>query len=115
MRVTSSIWVAAHLRRCFAAGAFALIERKGAEEAGAIYLRADLPDGTSKLFFPAPQSVYEGGSFERKWEAYKNGALLSAAEARAALARETRIDSDAWIIVIEDREGQSFLPKDLLI
>jgi hypothetical protein len=115
MRVTSSIWVSAHLRRCFASGAFALIERKGAEEAGAIYLRVDLPDGTSKLFCPAPQSAYESGNFERKWEAYKNGAVLGANEARDILARETRIDSDAWIVVIEDREGQSFLPKDLLV
>jgi hypothetical protein len=115
MRVKSSIWVSAHIRRCFTAGAFAVVERKGAEEAGAIYIRVDLPDRTSKLFMPAPQSLYKSGAAERLWQAYKNGAALNAGEASDALAREARIDPDVWVVAIDDREGRSFLPDDLLV
>jgi hypothetical protein len=115
MRIKSSIWVAAHIRRCFTAGAFAVVERKGAEEAGAIYVRVDLPDKTSKLFIPAPQSLYESGSHERLWQAYKDGALLNAEAAREAVAREARIDPDIWIIAIDDVDGRSFLADDLLV
>ncbi len=115
MRVTSAIWVAAHIRRCFSAGSFALIERKGAEEAGAIFIRADLPDNTSRLFVPAMQTAYESGANERLWEAYKDGALLTADEIKAKLARELKLDPDIWIVVVEDREGRSFLPEELVV
>jgi hypothetical protein len=115
MRVKSSIWVSAYIRRCFSAGAFAVVERKGAAEAGAIYLRVDLPDRTSKLFIPAPQSLYRSGADERLWQAYKDGAILNAVEAREAVMRETRIDPDVWIVAVEDVEGRSFLAEDLLV
>ena len=115
MRIKSSIWVSAHVRRCFAAGSFAVVERKGAEEAGAIFIRVDLPDRTSKLFTPAPQSLYASGANERLWQAYKDGAVLSVDEAREAIAREMRIDPDVWVLAIDDVEGRSFLPKDLLV
>jgi hypothetical protein len=115
MRLKSSIWVSAHIRRCELAGSFALIERKGAEEAGAIIIRVDVPDKTSKLFMPAPQAVYESGSAERKWQAYKGGASLTADDARKAIASEVRMDPDVWVLGIEDVEGRSFLPEDLLV
>jgi hypothetical protein len=115
MRIKSSIWVSAHIRRCFAAGSFAVVERKGAEEAGAIFIRVDMPGGSSKLFTPAPQSLYASGANERLWQAYKGGALLSSEETRDAIARETRIDSDAWVIAIDDVEGRTFLSEDLLV
>lgn len=115
MRVTSSLWVAAHIRRCFAAGAFALVERKGADEAGAIFLRADRPDGMAHLFLPAPMSAYESGSAERKWEAYKGGAPVALKEAEETIARQMRMDPDGWVVVIEDRQGRSFLPEGLLV
>lgn len=115
MRVTSSLWVAAHVRRCFAAGAFAVVERKGAEEAGAIFVRVDMPGGSSKLFLPAPMAAYEQGSHERKWEACKGGETFPSAEAAQILARESRMDPDIWIIAIDDREGRCFLPEDLIV
>ncbi len=39
MRLKSSIWVAAYLRRCQTEGVFGAIRRRGAEEAGAVLIR----------------------------------------------------------------------------
>ena len=61
MRVTSGLWVAAYVRRCHSEGAFAVVVRRGAEEAGAITVTVDRLDGTSDLYLPAPQSVFDVG------------------------------------------------------
>src|SRR5438552_3762380 len=39
MRIRSAIWVAAYLRRCQVEGAPAVLRRRGAEEAGAIFIK----------------------------------------------------------------------------
>ena len=56
MRLKSAIWVAAYVRRCNVEGAFAAVRRRGAEEAGAIFIKLNRLDGTAELFAPAPQS-----------------------------------------------------------
>jgi hypothetical protein len=46
MRLKSNIWVSAYVRRCDVEGAFAAVRRKGAEEAGAIFVKVNRLDGT---------------------------------------------------------------------
>ena len=59
MRLKSAIWVAAYIRRCHVEGAFAAVRRRGAEEAGAIFVKLNRLDGTAELFGPAPQSAFD--------------------------------------------------------
>jgi hypothetical protein len=59
MRLKSSIWIAAYLRRCQHEGAYGLVRRRGAEEAGAIFIKINRLDGTADLYGPAPQSAFE--------------------------------------------------------
>ena len=59
MRLKSAIWVAAYIRRCHIEGSFAVVRRRGAEEAGSIFVKIDRLDGTADLFGPAPQSVFD--------------------------------------------------------
>ena len=59
MRLKSAIWVAAYVRRCHIEGAFAAVRRRGAEEAGAIFVKLNRLDGTAELFGPAPQSALD--------------------------------------------------------
>ena len=47
MRLKTSIWVAAYLRRCQTAGVFGAVRRRGAEEAGAVFVKVALLDGLS--------------------------------------------------------------------
>ena len=61
MRLKSALWVAAYLRRCQVEGTFGVVRRRGAEEAGAIYVRIDRLNGTSDLYGPAPQSEVDSG------------------------------------------------------
>ena len=57
MRLRSDIWVAAYLRRCGVEGASAVLRRRGAAEAGAIFVKVDHLNGSATLYGPAPQSV----------------------------------------------------------
>jgi hypothetical protein len=113
MRLKSSIWVSAYLRRCLVEGSYATLRRRGAEEAGAIFIKIDRLDGTGDLYGPAPQSAFEGEPTERKFIlAFKEPAQPSA-DIEARLAKEFRFDPDVWVVEVEDREGRHWLDDQL--
>jgi hypothetical protein len=105
MRLRSDIFVSAYIRRRNGENAFAVVRRKGAEEAGAIFVCIDRLDGTADLYGPAPQSAFDearpGRLFQRLT---KVGATPADIEAR--LQKEMRFDADVWIIDVEDRTGE---------
>ena len=108
MRVTSSLWVSAYIRRCFSEGAMAAQLRKGAEEAGAIFVVVDRLDGTSDLYGPAPQTDFDDARpSERLFRPMLTGALPP--DISAKIESEARFDPDLWVVSVEDREGRCFL------
>jgi hypothetical protein len=109
MRLKSALWVAAYLRRCHIEGTSAVVRRRGAEEAGAIFVRICRLDGTSELFGPAPQSALEPGGGDRMFTACLVSQPAPDAEIDAYLAREVKFDSDLWILEVEDPAGRNFL------
>jgi hypothetical protein len=111
MRLKSNIWVSAYVRRCDVEGAFAAVRRKGAEEAGAIFVKINRLDGTAVLFGPAPQSAFgDERSAERLFTAVLGGKEPAPeADIEAKLARELKFDPDIWIVEVEDRQGRNFL------
>jgi hypothetical protein len=109
MRLKSEIFVSALTRRVFAAGDFAAIERKGADEAGAIFIRQRLRDGRENLYGPAPQSFaeHEEVRAERRFERRLTEA--QAQEVEALLEKERRFDADLWVVELEtDNVGDLF-------
>ena len=108
MRLKSAIWVAAYVRRCNNEGAFAVVRRRGAEDAGAIFIKVNRLDGTARLFGPAPAG-FDTGQFERQWVAHVDGPQTTEAEVDSYLARQLEFDCDIWILEVEDREGRHFL------
>ena len=106
-RLRSDFWVAAHLRRCAVEGVTAVLRRRGAPEAGAIFVKLDRLDGTASLYGPAPQSLFDG---EREGRLF-TGLLQEVAplEIEERMQRESRFDPDFWLIEIEDRQGRHFL------
>jgi hypothetical protein len=107
MRLRSKIWVAAYLRRCGAEGISAVLRRRGASDAGAIFVRVDRLDGRSALYGPAPQSLgidLERG-IERAFTRMHDPEWIDAPEVERRLARELSFDPDIWIVEVEDREG----------
>lgn len=107
-RLTSGLFVAAHVRRCNLEGAPAVVMRRGSEEAGAIFVVVDYLDGRNDLYAPAPQvALDEDRPGDRLFQ--KVAAEVDAEAISAAIAREMRFDPDVWVIAIEDRAGRSFL------
>ena len=111
MRLKSGIWVAAYVRRCHIEGAFAAVRRRGAEEAGAIYIKINRLDGTGLLYGPAPQTVFEDAQPVGRIFTVILGVAAPAIEAdiEGRLVREIRYDPDVWIVEVEDRAGRHFL------
>jgi hypothetical protein len=110
MRLKSAIWVAAYIRRCNVEGAFAAVRRRGAEEAGAIFIVLNRLDGTADLYGPAPQSAFDEASpAERAFSAVLKQHPAAEADVDARLARELSFDPDIWIVEVEDRAGRHYL------
>jgi hypothetical protein len=108
MRLKSAIWVAGYVRRCHVEGAFAAVRRRGAEDAGAVFVKVSRLDGTADLYTPAPQSAFEDARpadrlFVRAF------AGRADADVEAYLVREIRFDPDVWIVEVEERSGRHFL------
>lgn len=111
MRLKSGIWASAYLRRCNIEGVFAAVRRRGADEAGAVFIKLNRLDGSSTLYGPAPQAVFD--------EAQPAGRLFTVilgrdgpvadADIEARLTREISFDPDIWIVEVEDRAGRHFL------
>jgi hypothetical protein len=107
-RLRSDFWVAALRRRAEAEGAFVSIARRGAEEAGAIFVVVDRLDGTFDLYVPAPQSLFQDDDpRDRLFSCV--GTRLTEAEARQRMEQESRFDPDLWQVDIEDRAGRAFV------
>ena len=109
MRLKSSIWVAAYLRRCQAEGVFGAVRRRGAEEAGAVFVKVSLLDGNAMLYVPAPQTVYDDGRPIDRFFVPASPQPLPEQAVEERLSRELRFDPDAWIVETEDRAGRHFL------
>jgi len=111
MRLKSGIWVAAYLRRANVVGVFAAVRRRGAEEAGAIFVKINRLDGTAVLYGPAPQSAFDEAQPADRIFVVLMGRDSPASESdiEARLVKEIRFDPDLWVIEVEDRAGRNFL------
>lgn len=105
-RLRSDFWVSAYLRRCGVEGVEGVLRRRGAAEAGAVFVKVDHLDGTANLYGPAPQLFVED-SGERLFASVLTGVTPLDVEER--MQREMRFDPDLWLVEVDDREGRHFL------
>lgn len=108
MRIQSHIWVGAFLRAESAAGGYPAVIRKGAAEAGAIFIVHEHEDGMVSVYAPAPQSGYDeatpqGRRFERVLE------RVTRERSAQWLDRQAGFDADCWIVGTERRSGEPSL------
>ncbi len=100
MRVTTDFWVSALLKRVFGVGGFAAIAKRGATEAGAVFIIVRDRLGRVDLFGPAPQTSYDSAKpDERNFSRLETAEEPEAIDAR--LAKEGRFDPDIWVVEIE--------------
>ncbi|MER0239590.1 DUF1491 family protein [Fulvimarina sp. MAC8] len=105
MRITSDLFVSQLTRRVFNDGGFAAVERKGAEEAGAIYIVTRNRLGEVTLYAPAFQSLVE----ESGTRAFVREPLTDEEAFKARFEREARFDPDFWLVEIETNEPEKYL------
>lgn len=87
-----------------------MLRRRGAEEAGAIFIKITRAEGQAEIFGPAPQTAFgEAHPGDRAFAPAFAQQPVPDAEAEAYLARQLRYDSDIWIVEVEDRDGRHFL------
>ena len=108
MRLRADFWVSAYLRRCDIEGIAAVRRRRGAPEAGAVYVKLDCLDGRVALYGPAPQTEIALAG-ERAFMRLHKDEWIEPPDAESRLAREVKFDSDIWIVDIEDRDGRTLL------
>ena len=112
MRVTSEFWVAAYLRTRNAAHKPTVLMRRGAAEAGAIYLRVDRLDGTHDLYQPASQFSYKSEDIEQGKRLFSPCmSAVSTFDIMDKLEAEARFDPDFWVVETECAQGS----HDLII
>lgn len=100
MRVTTDLWVSALLRRVFGAGGFAAVAKRGATEAGAVFVLSRGRLGGVSLFGPAPQTSYDSAKPDDRFFTLL-GAGDDAVVLDARLEREKKFDPDIWVVEIE--------------
>jgi hypothetical protein len=106
-RLRSDFWVSAYLRRCALEGVDAVLRRRGAAEAGTVFLKIDHLDGTASLYGPAPQALVDNPASDRLFAPL----LLRTAplDVEDRMKRELRFDPDFWLIEVDDARGRHFL------
>jgi hypothetical protein len=109
MRLRSDIWVSAYIRRCAVEDAVAALRRRGAAEAGAIFIKIDRLDGRAALFGPAPQTETGDRGVDRLWTRLHRDEWTDPLATEERLRKEINFDPDLWIVEVEDRAGRNFL------
>ncbi len=100
-RVTSDFWVSAYLRQAALDGLVAVLRRRGARDAGAIFVKLDRLDGRAALYGPAPQALADETGV-RRFQLILDADPLSVED---RVERERRFDPDLWLVEIENRAG----------
>src|SRR5215475_7298349 len=98
-RLKSALFVQALIRRAEASGASAYLVRRGAEEAGAVFLKLNRLDGSSTVLSPARRGE------EKVWTK-PLGEAADPQRCEDYFARQVRFDPDIWVVEIEDRQGR---------
>ncbi|MDN3719746.1 DUF1491 family protein [Roseibium salinum] len=84
------------------------MKKRGAAEAGAVFVSVDRLDGRFDLYGPAPQSMFSDLPDGRLFEQVLSQVGREGLDER--LRSEARMDPDYWLVEIEARDGRVDLP-----
>jgi hypothetical protein len=108
-RLSTELYVQAHIRLCFSKGLTAVVAHKGDAWGGAILVKLNLLGPGCKLL-----NQTRDADGEIAWLPVQAGALLSEADADAYIAKSVQRDPDLWVVEIEDRAGNNPFPGKIL-
>lgn len=107
-RLKAEIWVKALIRRCEAAGAQAMVVRRGDAQAGVVLVKVNRLDRTASVYSPA-----RAGDGSLVWLSATGAGPVSEPDADAYIERQRKFDPDLWVVEIEDRDGRHFLQEPM--
>jgi hypothetical protein len=108
MRVKTGLFVSALVRRVFSDGGMAAIEKRGAEEAGAVFIRIRHRDGSQSLAAPAPQTAFDTAKPDARLFELR-AARAEADDVSEMIERERRFDPDIWVVEIETDSPETYI------
>ncbi len=112
VRLTSDFFVTALMRLVSRRGDYATIVKKGALQAGAVFIVLRARGGTITLYTPAPQQVYGyevgAGRLFTKSTAVNDDAALE-----NYMTKESQFDPDYWLVELEMSHAGAELPFDI--
>lgn len=89
------------------------IARKGASEAGSVFIVVRREADRLRAYGPPPGPAY-GDDGARRWQALFDGRVVSQAEVDQFIARQAAIDPDIWVVDIDDPSGLGLLDIDAI-
>ncbi|NMD06930.1 MAG: DUF1491 family protein [Phyllobacteriaceae bacterium] len=102
-RLKTGLWVQAFLRARETQGHFGAVLKRGADEAGALYVVVNHLDGSHDLLAPAPGSAYDEQGERRFVKDFATPVPWNDITLR--MDKRKRADPDLWLIEVEDRGG----------
>jgi len=89
------------------------IARKGASEAGSVFIVVRREDNRLSAYGPPPGPAYDEAG-RRRWLALFEGQVVNQAEVDQFIARQASIDPDIWVVDIDDPSGSGLLENDAI-
>ncbi|CCG41933.1 conserved hypothetical protein [Magnetospirillum molischianum DSM 120] len=100
-RLKARLWVQAAIRQCGTLGIVAMVARHGDDDAGAILIKLNRgPDGCEVF------TQVRDGAGRAGWLRATGALPVEEAAAESYISRQRDVDSDLWVIEVEDREGR---------
>ena len=100
-RLTASMWVSAHIRRCMSMGIPAVLVRRGDDQAGTVLIKWNRFSDGCEILTPS-----RDGTGRRIWIRGTGPEAVDEAIADEYVNRQVRNDPDLWVLEIEDLDGR---------
>lgn len=100
-RLKARLWVQAAVRQCGTQGIVAMVVRHGDDDAGVVLVKLNRGAEGCEVFTQVRDGAGQAG-----WLRATGPVPVEESVADAYIARQREVDSDLWVIEVEDRQGR---------
>lgn len=100
-RLRAKLWVHAAIRQCSVLAIPAVVAARGDEDAGDILVKLNRGPAGCEVF-----TRVRDGTGEAAWMRATGPEPVPEAQADAYVAKRRHVDSDLWVLEVEDRDGR---------
>lgn len=101
-RLKAKLWVHAAIRQCTVLAIPAVVVAKGDEDSGDILVKVNRGPAGCEVF-----TRVRDGAGEPAWMRATGPAPVPEEKADSYIAKRRHVDSDLWVVEVEDREGRT--------